>query len=117
MNAGKTAVNLMIGLSVALLLSAGVHDVFAQSECEATELAKLKASDGAADDSFGLPVVVENDIAVFGAGVDDDKGVDSGSAYVFRYDGSTRNEEQKLLASDGAANRRYAAGRPGGEPR
>ena len=64
---------------------------------------KLLPSDGAADDWFGYAVSVSGDVALVGAVEDDDNGVDSGSAYVFRWNGSNWVQEQKLLASDGAA--------------
>lgn len=63
---------------------------------------KLLASDGAAFDQFGISVAVSGDVAVIGAWLDDDNGSESGSAYVYRYDGASWMEEQKLLASDGA---------------
>jgi hypothetical protein len=63
---------------------------------------KLLASDGAADDRFGNSVSVSGDVAVVGAFGDDDNGTDSGSAYVYRWNGSTWVEEAKLLAIDGA---------------
>ena len=44
--------------------------------------AKLTASDGAADDHFGVSVAVDGDTVVVGAPLDDDKGQDSGAAYV-----------------------------------
>jgi hypothetical protein len=66
------------------------------------EEAKLAASDGAADDHFGISVAVSADVAVAGANADDDAGLQSGSAYVFRFDGTAWNEEAKLNASDGA---------------
>ncbi|MCI5125393.1 MAG: hypothetical protein D3925_13200 [Candidatus Electrothrix sp. AR5] len=44
---------------------------------------KLTAVDGAANDWFGLSVAVSEDTVVVGAYFDDDKGCDSGSAYVF----------------------------------
>ncbi len=65
---------------------------------------KLLASDGAADDRFGLSVAVSGDVAVVGAWLDDDSGTGSGSAYVFQYDGAIWVQEQKLLATDGAAD-------------
>ncbi len=52
------------------------------------EEAKLMASHGAAADRFGVSVAVAGDTAVVGAFGDDDNGTDSGSAYVFRYDGT-----------------------------
>jgi hypothetical protein len=63
---------------------------------------KLTASDGATEDRFGFSVAVSGNVAVVGADRDDDNGADSGSAYIFRYDGASWDEEQKLTASDGA---------------
>jgi plastocyanin len=63
---------------------------------------KLTASNGAAYDSFGVSVSVFGDNIVVGANQDDDNGVNSGSAYVYRWNGSSY-DEYKLLASDGAA--------------
>jgi hypothetical protein len=48
------------------------------------EQKKLKASDGAAGDRFGVSVAISGDTAIVGAYQDDDNGDDSGSAYVFR---------------------------------
>ncbi len=66
---------------------------------------ELLASDGETGDKFGFSVVISGDVAVIGAMGDDDNGGQSGSAYVFRYHAKSRLwiEEQKLLASDGAA--------------
>jgi len=66
------------------------------------EQAKLLPSDGDEYDCFGYPVRVHGGVAVIGASWDDVNGEKSGSAYIFRYDGSTWNEEAKLLPSDGA---------------
>jgi len=67
---------------------------------------KLVASDGTGHDWFGTSVSMSNDVAVVGAHGHDDLGSASGSAYVFRYDSVSGMwaQEQKLLASDGAAN-------------
>lgn len=65
------------------------------------EEAKLLASDGADGDHFGVRVYISGDTAVVGANSDDDNGANSGSAYIFRYNGSSWVEETKLLASDG----------------
>ncbi|MEK7711390.1 MAG: FG-GAP repeat protein [Planctomycetota bacterium] len=64
---------------------------------------KLLASDGASDDNFSNSVSVSGDVAVIGADLDDDNGTDSGSAYVFRWNGSSWVQQQKLLPSDGVA--------------
>jgi len=67
------------------------------------EEAKLLPADGAAGDQFGFSVSISDDVAVIGARLDDDNGLNSGSAYVYRYDGANWTEEAKLLATDGAA--------------
>ncbi|MHC4254909.1 MAG: DUF7901 domain-containing protein [Planctomycetota bacterium] len=70
---------------------------------------KLLASDGAADDFFGSRVGIFEETVVVGATHDDDKGVNSGSAYIFRYDVMfmSWDEEAKLTASDGAGDDRF----------
>ena len=47
------------------------------------EQAKITASDGAADDNFGISVAISGDFAVVGANGDDDAGSYSGSAYIY----------------------------------
>ena len=71
--------------------------------------AKLLADDGAAGDLFGWSVAVSGDVVVIGADFDDDNGVDSGSAYVFWFDGSTWVQQAKLLAHDGAGGDYFGA--------
>ena len=70
--------------------------------------AKLTASDGADDDWFGVSVALDGDTAVIGAPGDDDRGIDSGSAYVFVKPfgtawTATSTAAAKLTADDGAA--------------
>jgi len=60
----------------------------------------LTASDAEAYDSFGCSVSISDDVAVIGAYAEDTGGSSAGAAYVFRYNGSTWVEEQKLMASD-----------------
>ncbi len=82
-----------------LVIGAAVSDP-ALAQCES---AKLIASDGKPDDKFGLSVAVAGDTAVVGAYLDDDRGMDSGSAYVFEFDGRRWLQASKLLAVDGKA--------------
>lgn len=67
------------------------------------ELAKLTASDGATDDTFGHHVAIWGDTAVIGACEDNDNGSDPGSAYVFKDVAGAWTEMAKLTASDGAS--------------
>lgn len=79
---------------------------------ELTQNAKLHASDGAANISFGHSVSVSGSLGLVTARFDDDKGVSSGSAYIFRnLDTATGiiNQNAKLLASDGAASDRFGS--------
>lgn len=70
-----------------------------------TQVAKLTASDGAGNDGFARGVTVSGNTIVVGASNDDDKGLDSGSAYVFKYNtaSNTWSQVAKLTASDGTA--------------
>jgi hypothetical protein len=67
-----------------------------------TETARLIASDGEADEGFGVRVSIGDDLAVVSA-VGDDCGLGSGALYVFQRNGSSWEEVTKLLASDGHA--------------
>jgi len=59
------------------------------------------ASDGEEVDNFGYSVSIDGNNTIIGAYGDNDNGENSGSAYVFKYDGVSWNEQQKLKASDG----------------
>jgi hypothetical protein len=74
--------------------------VFALPVSALNEQQKLTASDGVAEDRFGVSVCISGNTALIGAPWDENG---TGSAYVFRYNGSTWAEEQKLTANDGAA--------------
>jgi len=63
---------------------------------------KLFASDFELGESFGISVSMDGDYAIVGAALDDDNGQKSGSAYIFKRNGSDWIEEDKLLAFDGA---------------
>jgi hypothetical protein len=69
-----------------------------------TQVQKLTATDGASSDYFGHSVSISGDDAVVGAYQDDDKGYNSGSAYIFKRNGELWTQGQKLTASDGASS-------------
>jgi hypothetical protein len=73
------------------------------------QIAKMVAADGAASDRFGFSVAIDGDTMVIGARWDDDKGSNSGSAYVYTRDAAGSltagwTQRAKLVAEDGAAN-------------
>ena len=74
------------------------------------EEAKLTASDPVTDDRLGFSVAVSGDVAVVGAErANVAAATDAGAAYVFRFDGAVWVQEQKLIASDGAAGARFGS--------
>ncbi|MEE2674286.1 MAG: FG-GAP repeat protein [Myxococcota bacterium] len=68
---------------------------------------RLTPAGAEANDEFGGAVAVEGDVMVVGADLDDTVEVDSGSAYVFRYNGLTWDEEQTLAAFSGATGDQF----------
>jgi len=89
--------------------NSGSAYVFTRTGTTWTQQAKLLPSDGAAEDDFsGGGVCLSGDTALIGAELDDDNGVDSGSAYVFTRTGTTWTQQAKLLASDGTAGDQFS---------
>lgn len=70
-------------------------------ECDA--ITKLVPTSLPADAHFGSEVAMDGDVAVVGARYDDGVVAETGSVYVFRFDGSRWLSEAKLTASDGAS--------------
>ena len=68
---------------------------------------KLTASDGAANDTFGSAVGINGEYAVVGAWGNDDKGSETGSAYIFTRSGTTWSQQHKIMATDVAAGDRF----------
>jgi len=83
-------------------IDAGSAYIFTRTGTTWQQQAKLTASDGAADDRFGRSVALDADTAVIGAMFQDDKGDNSGSAYMFTRSGNSWQQQVKLTASDGA---------------
>lgn len=95
----------MIPRAVALsFLSLCIHHSTAHAGV-GEQIYKLTASDGAASDRFGRSVAISNGKAIVGAYLDDDTGVDSGSAYLF--DVATGDPIAKLVPDDAAAADRF----------
>ncbi len=82
---------------------AGSVYVFSRSGNAWTQQPKLTASDGESKDYFGYSVILSADGQTLAVGAygNDDKGLDSGSVYIFSRSGNAWAERQKLTASDG----------------
>ncbi|MBN2281537.1 MAG: T9SS type A sorting domain-containing protein [Candidatus Marinimicrobia bacterium] len=81
--------------------SKGSVYIFVRNGTNWTEQQKLVASDGAAGDYFGHSVSIDGNTVIIGAEQDDSN---KGSAYIFTQNGTTWQEQAKLVASDGATN-------------
>ena len=68
---------------------------------------KLNPNDAAGGVLFGWSVSISGDLALVGSRYDNEAGEKSGSAYIFRFNGETWDEEAKLLATDGLPNDRF----------
>ncbi len=82
---------------------AGAAYIFEQINGVWTEQQKLYANDADVLDRFAGDVRLEGGSAIIGAFLDDDGGVDAGSAYVFSNEGNTWVQAAKLIASDALA--------------
>ena len=71
------------------------------------EQAKLTAVDGACGDEFGRSVAVSGNVAVVGAHLDDDQGLNAGTAFVYRFIGTQWMQEVKLRAADAGPQDRF----------
>ncbi len=81
---------------------AGSVYVFSKQNSEWEIQAKLLADDAAEDDFFGAAVALDDDLIVAGAPTVD-MSSESGSAYVFAWNGAAWTQQAKLVASDATA--------------
>ncbi len=91
----STLTGLILTISCAILTStAGAVTL--------NESIKLLPNDGAAGDTFGFSVGIDNGVVIVGSKRDDIAGVVSGSAYLF--DANTGTQLDKFVPADGAFN-------------
>ncbi len=81
--------------------NAGSAYVFMRNAGVWNQQAKLVPGDSAASDTFGVSVSLEGDTALIGSRLDDDRGSNSGSAYIFKRTGTVWSQAAKLTATDG----------------
>ncbi|ETR70241.1 MAG: PKD domain-containing protein [Candidatus Magnetoglobus multicellularis str. Araruama] len=78
------------------------------SACFASQI-KINSEDSDKRDYFGYSVSISGKYAIIGAYMDDDKGLDSGSAYIFTKTGNNWIQSEKLTANDGERGDRFAS--------
>ena len=89
---------------------AGAAHVYRRAGTTWVEEQALAAADAVAGDQFGYSVAINGDVAVVGAWLADGAAGEScGAAYVFRFNGETWIQEQKLTAADAAAQDRFGS--------
>lgn len=71
--------------------------------CQAFGERKVQPADLATNDIYGAAFAVDGDVGLVASEWDDDQGKDSGAVFVYRCNGRTWREAQKLLPSDGQA--------------
>jgi hypothetical protein len=82
-------------------MNSGAVYVFERADGDWVEAVKLKADDGRTDDRFGASLALDGDRILVGAYRDDDHGIDSGAAYLFRRGDNGWAQTAKLTPSDG----------------
>ena len=83
--------------------SSGSAYIFKRDGTDWSQEDKIVATDPAASDFFGISVSISGDYAIVGAYRDDDGDYDTGSAYIFKRDGTSWNQTSKIVASDAAS--------------
>jgi len=81
-------------------ISSGSVYIFTKSGANWLQEGKLLASDASTGDQFGKALSLSGNSVAVGAKYSDDKGLSSGSAYIFHRIGTTWIQQQKLISSD-----------------
>jgi len=84
-------------------VDSGSAYVFVRTGTKWIQQEKLTAPDAAADDRFARSVAIDGDVALIGAMFQDDKGKNSGSAYLYKRLGSDWKFDSQFTAADVAA--------------
>ena len=84
-------------------IDSGSVYAFERTDTGWQHVGKLKAADGASGDLFGSSVCISGDMLIVGANSNDDRGSNSGSAYIFKKSYTNWYQTKKLLAPGGAS--------------
>jgi len=87
----------------------GAAYVFKYANNQWSQSQKIVPSDISAGDRFGVSVSLFNNRIVIGSSYDDDAGINSGSAYVYEYNGNSWVQTKKLLSSDVSTARLFGS--------
>lgn len=82
----------------------GYAYVFTRSANVWTMQARLTGTDTNDNDRFGSSVSLDGNTALIGSPLDDPRGSNSGSAYIFVRNGTTWSQQAKFVPPDGASN-------------
>ncbi|NOQ74022.1 MAG: T9SS type A sorting domain-containing protein [Crocinitomix sp.] len=85
------------------VVSSGAAYIFEFTGVVWAETAKLVATDASANNYFGAIVAIDGDRVAITSYGDDEAGAESGSVYVFEFDGAVWTEISKHTASDASA--------------
>ncbi len=89
--------------------NAGSAYIFKNNGTNWIQEALLTANDATLFDKFGVAVAISGDTVIVGSPEDDDAGNQSGSAYIFQFNGASWDQQAKLTASDAAAGDNFGA--------
>lgn len=84
--------------------NSGALYVFERDCTSWSQTAKIVPADNASYDIFGGGIALDGNRIAVSASFDDDNGGDSGSVYVFEYDGSNWNQTAKITTDSADAN-------------
>ncbi len=90
-------------------ITAGAAYIFEFNNNTWSQTASLFASDADEFDNFGVSVSLDGTRALIGNSHNDDAGSDSGSAYIFDFDGINWLETKKLKASNAGFNHKFGS--------
>lgn len=92
--------SLRLAFIFVLTLSIIIDPAFQTKTNAQTQVAKIIANDGEAEDFFGNSVSIDNNVAIVAAYFEDTNGWGAGAAYIFRNANNNWVEEQKLIGSE-----------------
>jgi len=82
------------------LIKSGSAYIFRRENTDWIEEDKLVPDDGVSSDQFGYSLSISGDYAIVGAPYKDQYGQNSGSAYIFKRNGTSWIQEAKLVSTD-----------------